>query len=147
MVWASSRLKNTTASAVSAPFLVAPKESTSTPAFQVASAGVPPRRATALARRAPSMCTHRRRARATSTMARTSARVYTVLASVPWVMLTARGVTSVAGRAMASSTIRASSAAMILPSTLGTGTVRAFPPDQNSGPPHSLPWRCPASDR
>src|SRR6266567_3021927 len=82
MVWARSRLKNTTASAVSAPFLVAPKESTSTPAFQVASAGVQPSRATALARRAPSMCTHRRRARVASTMPRTSLRAYTVLVSV-----------------------------------------------------------------
>src|ERR1700693_5503353 len=44
MVWASSRSKKTTASAASAPFLVAPKESTSTPAFQLASAGVQPRR-------------------------------------------------------------------------------------------------------
>jgi hypothetical protein len=134
-------LKNTTASAVSAPFLVAPKESRSTPAFHVASAGVQPRRATALARRAPSMCIHRRRARAASAMPRTSASVYTVLASVPWVMLTARGGTSVAGRAMASSTIRVRSATEIFPSTLGTGIVRALPPDQNSGPPHSLPCR------
>ena len=31
--------KNTTVSAISAPFLVAPKESASTPAFQVISAG------------------------------------------------------------------------------------------------------------
>src|SRR6266853_5225512 len=94
MLWASSRLKNTTASAVSAPFLVAPNDRMSTPAFHVASAGVEPSRATALARRAPSRCTQRRRARATSTIARTSASVYTVLASVPWVMLTARGGTS-----------------------------------------------------
>jgi hypothetical protein len=117
----------------------------STPAFHVASAGVQPSRATALARRAPSMCTRRRRARATSTIARTSASVYTVLASVPWVMLTARGGTS-AGRASASSIIRASSAADIFPSEPGTRIVRALPPDQNSAPPHSLSWTWAESD-
>lgn len=85
------------------------------------------------------MWTHRRRARAASASARTSASVYTVLASVPCVMLTARGGTSVAGRATASSTIWVSSATAILPSVPGTGTVRALPPDQNSCPPHSLP--------
>ena len=53
---ARSRSKNTTASAASAPFLVAPSESTSMPAFQVASAGLHPSRAMALASRAPSMC-------------------------------------------------------------------------------------------
>ena len=53
---ASSGSKNTTASAASAPFLVAPKESTSTPLRQVMSAGVQPRPASALAKRAPSMC-------------------------------------------------------------------------------------------
>ena len=80
-------------------------------------------------------------------MPRTSASVYTVLASVPWVMLTARGGTSVAVRASASSTMRPKSATVILPFTLGTGIERAFPPDQNSGPPHSLPCRWAASDR
>ena len=69
----------------------------------------------------------------------TSAGVYTVLTSVAWVRLTARGGTS-AERAPASSTARARSAAAILPSTTGSGTVRALPPDQNSAPPHSLPW-------
>ena len=49
--------KNTTASAPSAPFLVAPSDSTSTPHFQVASAGVHRKCARALAKRAPSMCT------------------------------------------------------------------------------------------
>ena len=95
MVSASARSKNTTASAASAPFLVAPKERTSTPAFQLASAGVQPSRATALAKRAPSMWTHRRRACAASAMLFTSAGVYTVLTSVAWVRLTARGGTSV----------------------------------------------------
>ena len=48
--------KNTTASAARAPFLVAPSDSTSTPARQVSSPGLQPRDATALAKRAPSMC-------------------------------------------------------------------------------------------
>jgi len=74
-------------------------------------------------------------------MPRTSLRAYTVLVSVPCVMLTARGGTSVAERAAASSTIRTISATTILPSTVGTGIGRALPPDQNSGPPHSLPCR------
>ena len=38
------------------PFLLAPKDSISTPAFQVTSAGWQSRLATALANRAPSMC-------------------------------------------------------------------------------------------
>ena len=41
------------------PFLVPPNESMSTPAFQVISAGDTPSAATALAKRAPSMCTAR----------------------------------------------------------------------------------------
>src|SRR5438874_412448 len=40
MLAASSRSKNTTASTAIAPPLVAPKDSTSTPAFQVTSAGL-----------------------------------------------------------------------------------------------------------
>ena len=46
--------KATIASALSAPFLVAPSDSTSTPARQVTSAGAQPREATAFASRAPS---------------------------------------------------------------------------------------------
>ena len=49
--------KNTTASAAIAPPLVAPNDSTSTPAFQVASAGETFMRASALPKRAPSICT------------------------------------------------------------------------------------------
>ena len=56
---ASASSNTTTASALIAPFLVAPSDSTSTPARQVSSAGVQPRAATALAKRAPSMCTCR----------------------------------------------------------------------------------------
>src|SRR5437660_8533553 len=41
----------------SAPFFVAPKDSTSMPARQVMSAGWQPRKASAFAKRAPSMCT------------------------------------------------------------------------------------------
>ncbi len=52
----SAGLKNTTASAAMHPFLVPPKDSTSTPAFHVSSAGVTPSPATAPANRAPSMC-------------------------------------------------------------------------------------------
>jgi hypothetical protein len=61
---ASSSLNTTTASAPMAPFLVAPKESTSTPRRQVASAGAQPSAAIALAKRAPSMCTRRPYSRA-----------------------------------------------------------------------------------
>ena len=56
------RSKKTTASAASAPALVAPNESTSTPHFQVASAGEQSRLAMALAKRAPSMCSFMPRA-------------------------------------------------------------------------------------
>ena len=57
MFAASSRSKNTTASAAIAPPLVAPNDSTSTPDFQVISAGLAFIRTSALAKRAPSMCT------------------------------------------------------------------------------------------
>ena len=58
----------------SAPALVAPKESTSTPHFQVASAGEQPRCAMALAKRAPSMCSFRPRRWASSPIAVSSDR-------------------------------------------------------------------------
>jgi hypothetical protein len=51
--------KNTTASAARAPFLVAPRLSTSTPAFHESSAGAQPTKDSALAKRAPSMCSFR----------------------------------------------------------------------------------------
>ena len=56
---ASSGSNRTTASAASAPFLVAPNESACTPARHVAAAGEQPSCAIALARRAPSMCRRR----------------------------------------------------------------------------------------
>ena len=52
------------ASAMTPPFLVTPNDRMSTPDFQVTSAGLQPSRATALAKRAPSMCTFRPCARA-----------------------------------------------------------------------------------
>ncbi len=55
IAWRVPHRKNTTASAPMAPFLVAPKESTSTPDCQVTSAAVAPRFASALAKRAPSI--------------------------------------------------------------------------------------------
>ena len=64
--------KNTTASAARAPALVAPKDKTSTPHFQVASAGVQPRFAMALAKRAPSMCSFMPRAWTSSPIAASS---------------------------------------------------------------------------
>ena len=67
---ASAGSNTTTASALIAPFLVAPSDSTSTPARQVSSAGVQPSAATALANRAPSMCTRRPWRCATSHSAR-----------------------------------------------------------------------------
>ena len=54
------------------PFLVPPKLMMSMPAFQVSSAGLAPVAATALAKRAPSMCTAMPRARASDASARTS---------------------------------------------------------------------------
>ncbi len=51
--------KKITTSAPSAPFLVAPRLSTSTPAFHESSAGEQPTNDSALAKRAPSMCSFR----------------------------------------------------------------------------------------
>src|SRR5258708_7196178 len=48
MLWASSRLKTTTAAAVSAPLFVAPDHSMSDPAFHLATAGCDPGRAEAV---------------------------------------------------------------------------------------------------
>ena len=87
----SSRSKNTTASPTGRPFLVPPKHSTSTPAFQVMSAAVQPKWATALAKRAPSMCIFKPLRLATSDKALTSSTEYTVPSSVAWVIDTARG--------------------------------------------------------
>ena len=56
-----------------APFLVAPKDMTSTPDFQVSSAGEQPSPASALAKRAPSMCSFMPRGRMRSEKAFTSA--------------------------------------------------------------------------
>ena len=65
--------RNTTmASAATAPHLVAPRHSTSTPDCQVSWAGVAPVAATALANRAPSMCTPSPSARAICASAQTS---------------------------------------------------------------------------
>ena len=61
-----------TASTPISPFLVPPKLSTSTPARQLSSAGVQPSAATALAKRAPSMCTGTPAARASAARAATS---------------------------------------------------------------------------
>ena len=57
------------------PFLVPPKQSTSTPAFQVISAGLHPRLAQALAKRAPSMCRLRPSTRQVAAIARISSTV------------------------------------------------------------------------
>ena len=72
---ASSRSKNRIASPTGKPFLVPPRHSTSTPARQLMSAGAQPSDATALAKRAPSMCTRMRRAWAASHSAAISAGV------------------------------------------------------------------------
>ena len=57
MASALSGSKKITASQASAPFLVAPSDSASTPARQVSAAGAAPVAASALAKRAPSICT------------------------------------------------------------------------------------------
>jgi hypothetical protein len=61
--------KITTASTPRSPFLVPPKLTMSTPAFQVISAAVAPVAASALASRAPSRCRPMPRARATAARA------------------------------------------------------------------------------
>jgi hypothetical protein len=64
-----------------------------------------------------------------------------VPASVPWVRLIARPGGSAVRKApdsIASTSVETA----ILPSTVGSGTLRALPPDQNSVPPHSLACRC-----
>ena len=73
---ASSASNTTTASALIAPFLVAPSDSTSTPQRQVRSAGEHSRAATAFANRAPSMCTRRPWRRATAPSAEDSSSPY-----------------------------------------------------------------------
>ena len=73
------------------PFLEPPKQSTSTPASQVISLGVTPSATTALANRAPSMCTRKWNRRATSVTARSSSSEYTVPSSVACVRLSTRG--------------------------------------------------------
>ena len=55
----NSFLKNIIASAAKHPFLVAPNDNTSTPDFQVISAGVAPKDTNALANLAPSICKFR----------------------------------------------------------------------------------------
>jgi hypothetical protein len=56
------------------PFLVPPKLTASTPAFQVISAGVQPSAASALAKRAPSRWTFEPNSRETAVTARISSR-------------------------------------------------------------------------
>src|SRR3546814_5546453 len=77
--------KKTIASAVIAPFLVKPNDRASTPARQLTSAGAQPRKAKALAKRAPSMCSFIPPALATSAIAPISsarhARPYSVARS------------------------------------------------------------------
>ena len=64
--------KKITLSPIGRPFLVPPKQRTSTPARQVMSAGCTPSAATALAKRAPSICTFRSCCRARVARSRTS---------------------------------------------------------------------------
>ncbi|MNP59289.1 hypothetical protein D3C76_1542740 [compost metagenome] len=68
-------MKNRIASPTAMPFFVPPKHSTSTPAFQVRSAGVQPRNAQALENRAPSMCRFRPSSLQVALMARISSGV------------------------------------------------------------------------
>lgn len=73
------------------PFLVPPKQSTSTPAFQLSSAGEQPRKAQALEKRAPSMCRCRPSSLQVALIAFSSSGRYTVPTSVAWVRVTTRG--------------------------------------------------------
>ena len=73
------------------PFLVPPKHSRSTPAFQVMSAGEQFSDAQALAKRAPSMCSRRPSSRQVADSARISSSEYTWPVSVGCVIVTTRG--------------------------------------------------------
>ncbi|MCY1180150.1 hypothetical protein D9M73_205800 [compost metagenome] len=68
-------LNRTIASAASTPFLVAPNDRASTPAFHVISAGEQPSDTRALAKRDPSICNPREEDLQTSPMAAISSRV------------------------------------------------------------------------
>src|SRR3546814_20795512 len=83
--------KKTIASAVIAPFLVKPNDRASTPARQLTSAGAQPRKAKALAKRAPSMCSFIPPPLATSATAPISSAPHARPYSVALVMLIATG--------------------------------------------------------
>lgn len=78
-------------SAAMHPFFVPPKESTSTPAFHVISAGEHPSASSAFAKRAPSMWTVRPFSCATAEIFLSSLREYTSPASFTCVTLTTAG--------------------------------------------------------
>src|SRR3984893_18067677 len=136
--------KNTTASAHRAPFLVAPSDSTSTPLCQVASAGVQPRCTSALANRAPSMCTGRPCCLAVAASADTSLAWYTVPHSVAWLRLTAPGLTWCTPMSSANAIALATWSGLILPSGV-LNPIILEPPAKNSGAPHSSVTMCAAS--
>ena len=86
-----SLLKTTTDSAIIMPFFVPPKDIISTPRSLVKERTSQPSATAALAMRAPSMCTNKPFACATSTMALISSGVYTVATSVDCVSATRPG--------------------------------------------------------
>ena len=106
--------RKTTASAPIPPFLVAPKDSTSTPA--TASARPTPSPAAAFASRAPSRCTARPRECAQSASSRTSSSEYRVPSSVDCVIDSAVACTWCSSPTPRTS--RSAAAAVIFPSTV-----------------------------
>ena len=127
-----------TASAPRAPFLVPPKETTSTPAACPNAPKSSPRAAAALAIRAPSRWTSMSWAWAHSLSAASSSRVYTVPSSVLWVTDTTRACTWCSSPTPW--TLVAASSGVSFPS--GVGTVSSLEPRSRSGAPHSstLMW-------
>ncbi len=135
--------KNTTASAHSAPFLVAPSDSTSTPLCQVAAAAVQPRCTSALANRAPSMCTGgrvagpRRRARTPRATRRPCPTRWPDSSSRAGLDVVHAHVLRKGNRA------RRVAPALILPSA-AANPINLAPPVKNSGAPHSSVTMCAA---
>ena len=108
----------------------------STPRSRVTERTSRPSATTALAMRAPSMCTYRPLACATSTMARISSGVYTVATSVDWVSATSPGwLWCMSPRAPRWAW---SDSAAILPCTEGTGSI--LQPTTASTAPLSEVW-------
>ena len=134
----ASGLSTTIASPTSAPFLVPPKLSTSTPASRVKARSGRPRAAAAFEMRAPSMCSCMPRSWAWSAIARISSTVYAVPSSVVCVIETTSGCARCSSPQPHASW--SMSSGVSLPS--GLRTVRSFMPPTRSGAPPSSVLMC-----